>query len=134
MRYMLLIYTDPELWEREVGEQNLPRQHAEYGAYTEDLVKRGLFRSGDALQNASTATTVRIRNGQRLVTDGPFTETKEVLGGFYVIEARDLDEAIDIAARCPGARSGSMEVRPIWETAGQLNEQAREAQTTAAGG
>jgi hypothetical protein len=115
MRYALLIYTDNELWQREVGEQGGPREMAEYGTYTQELLQSGAMKGGEPLQPTSTATTVRLRNGQRLVTDGPFAETKEALGGFYLIEARDLDEAIELAAKCPGARSGAIEVRPIME-------------------
>jgi hypothetical protein len=115
MRYALLIYTDNDLWQREVGEQGSQQEMQGYGAFTDELVQRNLMRGGEPLQPTATATTVRIRQGQRLVTDGPFAETKEALGGFYLIEARDLDEAIEVAAKCPGARTGSMEVRPIME-------------------
>ena len=81
--------------------------------FTEDITKSGKNKGGNALQGIATATTVRVRNGKTTVTDGPFAETKEQLGGYYLVEAKDLDEAISIAARIPGARNGSIEVRPI---------------------
>jgi hypothetical protein len=115
MRYALLIYTDNDVWQREVGEQGSQQEMQDYGTFTNDLVQGNFMRGGEPLQPTATATTVRLRQGQRLVTDGPFAETKEALGGFYLIEARDLDEAIDVAAKCPGARTGSIEVRPIQE-------------------
>jgi hypothetical protein len=90
-------------------------QFQDYMAFTKDIVDRGIMRSGEALQPTATATTVRVRNGETLSTDGPFAETKEQLGGFYVVEAKDLDEAIEIAARIPDVRGGSIEVRPIME-------------------
>lgn len=111
MRYLLLIATepappDPEGWERMLRE---------YGAYTGWLQEQGLFQAADALQDVATATTVTTKGGTRVVTDGPFAETKELLGGYYVIDAPDLDTAIDAAARCPGAAVGSVEIRPIAE-------------------
>jgi hypothetical protein len=87
----------------------------EYLAYSQLLVQRGAMAGGEPLGPTTAATTIRLRGGQRLVTDGPFAETKEALGGFYVIDARDLDEAIELAAKCPGARAGSVEVRPVME-------------------
>ena len=113
MRYLLLIYT-PEL-DATVPDDVAAASHAAYGAFTADIKARGLFVAGEALTPTSTATTVRIVDGQTVTTDGPFAETKEALGGFYLIEARDLDEAIEAAARIPAAASGSIEVRPIWE-------------------
>jgi len=86
---------------------------ADYGAFTQSIIKSGNFKAGDALQPTSTATTVRVRDGKTLTTDGPFAETREQLGGYYLVEAKDLDEALAIAARIPGARVGSIEVRPI---------------------
>jgi len=85
----------------------------EYMDFTQSIVKSGNMRAGDALQPTSTATTVRVRDGKTTLTDGPFAETKEQLGGYYLVEAKDLDEASKIAARIPGARTGSVEVRPI---------------------
>jgi hypothetical protein len=87
----------------------------EYLAYTKWLIDRGVYKGGEALQPVQTATTVRIKDGRTLTTDGPFAETKEALGGFYLVEAKDLDEALDFAARCPGAKVGSIAVRPVME-------------------
>jgi hypothetical protein len=115
MRYALLIYTDSDQWQKEYADRPADAMHEAYNAYTHSLVESGAMKGGEALEQTSTATTVRLRGGQRLVTDGPFAETKEALGGFYLVEARDLDEAIELAAKCPGARTGSVEVRPIME-------------------
>jgi hypothetical protein len=87
----------------------------EYFSFTDAIRKSGHYLAGEALQPVSTATTVRVRNGRTATTDGPFAETKEQLGGFYLIEARDLNDAIQVAARIPSARMGSVEVRPIME-------------------
>ncbi|MBW3619484.1 MAG: YciI family protein [Actinobacteria bacterium] len=113
MRYLLLIYTDPDLAPStpEAMEADMGR----WFAYTEDLRNAGVHLAGEALQPATTATTVRVRNDETLTTDGPFAETKEVLGGFYLIDVADLDDALKWAAACPGAGYGSMEVRPIME-------------------
>ncbi len=89
------------------------RIHGDYWAFTESVKQSGHFRAGEALQPVSTATTVRVRDGKTLTTDGPFAETREQLGGFYLIEAANLDDAIGIAARIPSARIGSIEVRPL---------------------
>ena len=113
MQYALLIYTDSDQWQQEYADRPPDAMHNAYNAYTQSLIQSGAMRGGEALEPTSTATTVRLRGTQRLVTDGPFAETKEALGGFYVVEARDLDEAIELAARCPGAKTGSIEVRPI---------------------
>jgi len=113
MRYLLLIYT-PET--DEVPPDDVAAaSHAAYAAFTRDVKERGLFQAGEALTPTSTATTVRVVNGDTITTDGPFAETKEALGGFYLIEARDLDAAIETAAKIPAAAFGSIEVRPIWE-------------------
>jgi hypothetical protein len=88
---------------------------AAYNAFGEYVRSKDAFLGGEALEPTATATTVRVRDGQTLTTDGPFAETKEALGGYYLVEATDLDEAIDFAARIPGAQNGSIEVRPIWE-------------------
>jgi hypothetical protein len=117
MRYAILIY-DPETANPPSAPPPPDIEQAvrnEWGAYTEMLRERGHFLAGEALQPVTAATTVRITDGETITTDGPFAETKEALGGFYMIEARDLDEALELAARCPGARYGSIEVRPIWE-------------------
>jgi hypothetical protein len=86
---------------------------ADYGAFTQSIIQSGHFKAGDGLQPTTTATTVRVRDGKILTTDGPFAETREQLGGYYLIEAKDLDTAIGIAARIPGARAGAIEIRPI---------------------
>ncbi len=110
MQYMLLIYQNEAA---RPGEEQLAQVMQEYMAFTQDIVKAGKFKAGDPLELSNTATTVRVREGKTLTTDGPFAETKEQLGGYYIVEAKDLDEAIAIAARIPGARWGSIEVRPI---------------------
>jgi hypothetical protein len=112
MQYMLLIYEN-EAERSGMSPEERQRMFAEYGEFTKGIVASGHFKAGDALQPVTTATTVRVRSGKQLVTDGPFAETREQLGGYYLIEAKDLDEARGIAARIPGARSGSIEVRPL---------------------
>ena len=114
MRYALLIYASEQDWANQT-EEDSQAQFQEYMAFTKDIVDRGIYQSGEALQATATATTVRVRDGETLTTDGPFAETKEQLGGFYVVEAKDLDEAIELAARIPDVRNGSIEVRPIME-------------------
>ncbi len=109
MQYMLLIY-QPEL---KMNDEERGRFYQEYGAFTEGIVKNGNFKNGDPLEMPSTATTVRVRNGKTLLTDGPFAETKEQISGYYIVEARDLNEATEIASRIPSARFGGIEVRPI---------------------
>jgi hypothetical protein len=115
MQYLILIYDeqtanpspeppDPATWGPLMEE---------YNAYTKMLRDTGRWVAGEALQPVTTATTIRVRDGQTMTTDGPFAETKEALGGFYLVEARDLDEALEIGAACPGAKLGSIEVRPI---------------------
>jgi len=111
MQYALLIY-GPEATERPT-EEEIGAEIAAYDAFWQHISGLGAMRAGEALHPSSTATTVRVRDGQTLTTDGPFAETKEVLGGFYVVEAADLDEAIAYAALIPGAKDGSIEVRPI---------------------
>ncbi len=113
MQYMLLIYqSEAELAKLTDAEKGAFFQ--EYGPFTESLNKSGHFRAGAGLQPTATATTVRMRSGKRLVTDGPFAETKEQLGGYSIIEAKNLDEALSVAARNPLLRGGhSIEVRPI---------------------
>jgi hypothetical protein len=113
MRYLLLIYS-PESDETP-SDDVAAASHAAYAAFTADIKARGLFQAGEALSPTSTATTVRIVDGEIVATDGPFAETKEALGGFYLIDARDLDEAIEVAAKIPAAAFGSIEIRPIWE-------------------
>jgi len=113
MRYMFLIYTDEAM----VGEPD-PEAFAAHVRFTRDAIAAGAYVTCDALQPSATATTVRVREGKTVVSDGPFAETREVLGGYYVLECSDLDEAIERAARIPPARHGSIEVRPIAEIAG----------------
>jgi hypothetical protein len=114
MRYLCLIYDE----EKKLGAMSKSESDAfmgEYFAFTEGIRKSGHYLAGEALQPIQTATTVRVRNGKVSATDGPFAETKEQLGGFYLIEARDLNDAIQIASKIPSARLGSIEVRPIME-------------------
>ncbi len=114
MRYALLIYADEKAWESVPHEQ----QHAiyqEYEKFAQELEERGVMRGGDQLADSPAATTVRVRDGQRLVTDGPFAEAKEQLWGDFLVEVDDLDTAIELASKIPGARHGSVEVRPIIE-------------------
>ena len=112
MQYMLLIYGDDSSWETLTAEQQR-EIGAAYFAFTEELRVAGKMVAGDALQPTSTATSVRVRGGETLTTDGPFAETKEVLGGYYLIEVDGLDEALEWAAKLPGAAYGSIEVRPV---------------------
>lgn len=112
MQYLLLIYGS----EREWAKKPVPEQtaiHREYRQLIQELVESGKFLAGDQLHPSSTATTVRVRNAKRVLTDGPFAESKEHLGGFFLVEVKDLDEALAIAVRIPSARDGSIEVRPI---------------------
>jgi hypothetical protein len=109
---MLLIYND-ETQVPKPGDPRGPVIFKEYGEFTEGIRKSGNFIAGAPLQPTSTATTVRVRDGKRLVTDGPFAETREQLGGYYLVEAKNLDEAIGFAAGIPGAKDGSIEVRPV---------------------
>jgi hypothetical protein len=110
MQYLLMIYAN----EAEHAKLDQAKMYEEYGAFTQGIVKSGNFKGADRLRPVSTATTVRVRDGKTLTTDGPFAETREQLGGYYLIEAKDLDEALAIAAKIPSARHGSIEVRPIW--------------------
>ena len=117
MQYMLLIYdNEAEMAANRKGATDV--MMAEYREFTDSILKSGNMKAGDALQPTSTATCVRIRNGKTLTTDGPFAETKEQLGGYYLIDAKDLDEATKIAARIPSAKSGTVEVRPVRVFAG----------------
>jgi hypothetical protein len=113
MQYMLLIYDDEKQWAK-IPEAEQGAIFQEYMDFTQSIVKSGHFRAGDALQPTSTATTVTLKNGKPLSTDGPFAETKEQLGGYYLVEAKDLDEAMAIAARIPSVKvGGKIEVRPV---------------------
>ena len=110
MQYLLLIYQSesaaPTGAERE-------KMMQDYGAFTQGIIQSGNFKAGDGLQPVSTATTVRVRDGKPIVTDGPFAETREALMGYYLVEAKDLDEATAMAARIPSAKFGSIEIRPV---------------------
>jgi hypothetical protein len=112
MRYLCLIYDD-ETKMNAARATNGDALMKEYGAFTEGIKKNGKYVAGEALHPVSSATTIRVRNGKTSTTDGPFAETKEQLGGFYLIDATDLNEALQIAAKIPSARSGSIEVRPV---------------------
>jgi hypothetical protein len=111
MKYMLLIYADEQAWTE-------PERQQCYGESTNlahTLKARGQYLAANPLQSVATATSVRVREGKRLVTDGPFAETREQLGGYFLVEAKNLDEAINIAGQIPGARKGTVEIRPLVE-------------------
>jgi len=114
MKYALLIYGD-ESAQASTPEEQMAQVMKEYMEFTAAINESGHNLGGEALDSTSTATTVRVRDGETLVTDGPFAETKEALGGFYLIEAADLDQATEIAARLPGSWYGSVEIRPLWD-------------------
>ena len=114
MKYLLLIYgddTDP----MDPAAPEFQETFQAYQSFTDEIDGRGIHVGSNALQGVSTATTVRVRDDEILITDGPFAETKEQLGGYYLVDCADLDEALEVAAKIPGAKSGSIEVRPIWE-------------------
>ena len=113
MRYLLLIAEEEPV--TLPSEADWATMMDEYRAYTRWLKERGWYGGGEALQPASTATTVSVRDGQRIVTDGPFAETKETLGGYYLLEVENLDDAIEAAVECPGASHGTIELRPVAE-------------------
>lgn len=112
MKYLCLIYGIEQDWEK-LPKAQMDAIMEEYGTFSDDLAKSGKMLGGEALEPVHTATTVRVRNGKTVTTDGPFAETKEQLGGFYLIDATDLNDAIQIAARIPEARTGCVEVRPV---------------------
>src|SRR3954447_26944893 len=112
MQYMLLIY-ESEAAVAGMNPDVRGEMMAEYRTFTRGIVASGHFKAGDALQGIATATNVRVRDGRTVTTDGPFAETREQLGGYYIVDAKDLDEAIAIAARIPGAATGTIEVRPV---------------------
>ena len=112
MQYLLMIYDEEKLWTT-MSESERGKLLADYGTFTKQIVASGHFKGGNPLQPTSTATTIRVRDGKSLTTHGPFAETREQLGGYYLIEAKDLDEATAIAARIPSERIGCVEVRPI---------------------
>jgi hypothetical protein len=114
MKYMLLIHDEEQAWGK-LSESDRNAMYAEYGQFGQSIQASGNYVAGAQLHPTSSATSVRLRDGKRLVTDGPFAETREQLGGYYLVEAKDLDEAIGIAARIPSARFGTIEVRPVVE-------------------
>jgi hypothetical protein len=113
VQYLLLIYNNEAEYAK-VDAQTNNKILGEYQSFTQSIIQSGNFKAADRLQPTATATTVRVRDGKTLTTDGPFAETREQLGGYYLIEAKDIDAAIAIAARIPTARYGSIEVRPVW--------------------
>jgi hypothetical protein len=121
VKYMLLICRDEQVWDR-LSLTERQQVYADTLAVSEELTTRGQYLGGFPLHPSSSATSVRVRNGKRLVTDGPFAETREQLGGYMLIDAKDLDEAIGIAARIPMARKGTVEVRPVIEIPGLPTE------------
>jgi hypothetical protein len=114
VRYLMMICTD-EQWYAAQGAEDLAGFTREYAAWVEQAAERGVLQGGERLRPTSDSTTVRVRDGETLTSDGPFAETKEQIGGYFVVDCKDLDEAIELAARLPGARHGAIEVRPIWE-------------------
>jgi len=112
MRYMLLIYSKESDWTA-LSEKDRGQMFAEYGAFTEGIRKSGHYEKGDPLEASTTATTVRVQNGKTVTTDGPFAETREQLGGYYIVDVPNLDAALKWAAKCPGAGHGTCEVRPL---------------------
>jgi hypothetical protein len=112
MQYLLLIYGEEKAW-TEMSDAERNRMYGEYMTFTADIKQSGHWIGGNPLQPVHTATTVRVRDGKVSTTDGPFAETHEQLGGYYLVEAKDLDEATRLAARVPGAKLGSIEVRPV---------------------
>jgi hypothetical protein len=116
MQYILLIYEN-EAEAKGRSKEDGQRIYGEYMAFTASVKESGHMRAGEPLESSSTATTVRVKGGKTVRTDGPFAETREQLGGFYVVEAKDLDEAVGIAARIPASKTGSVEVRPIMKMA-----------------
>jgi len=114
MRYALLIANDEVAYEAR-SPKEAQATLAEYGAWVEEMGKRGVLQGGERLRPTTEATTVRVQDSETLTTDGPFAETKEQIGGFFLVDCKDLDEAIEVAAKLPGAKHGTIEVRPIWE-------------------
>jgi len=114
MRYALLICTDETAMEA-VSPEEAEASMQRYLAFGEEMGRRGVLQGGERLRPTTDATTVRVRDGEVVTSDGPFAETKEQIGGFYLVDCKDLDEAIEVAAKIPGAQVGTIEVRPIWE-------------------
>lgn len=121
MQYMILIYGDEKNFAMMANDSEAMKQmYAAFTAYGSDMRGAGVLRAGAELKPTHTATTVRVKNGKTVTTDGPFAETKEQLGGYYIIDVPNLDEAVKWAARCPAAQGGSIEVRPVGVTAGMV--------------
>ena len=114
MRYLMLICTD-ESADEATSPAEAEASMAEYGKFMEEMGKRGALQGGERLRPTTDATTVRVRDGETLTSDGPFAETKEQVGGYFVVDCKDLDEAIEVASKLPSARHGKIEVRPVWE-------------------
>ena len=114
MRYLCLIYDNEKAWQQ-MSEADMQKGMAEYNAFTQSIKKSGNYVGGEALQPTTTAASVRVRNGKVSTTDGPYVETKEQLGGYYLITAKDLKDAVQVASQIPGAKHGTVEVRPIME-------------------
>ena len=113
MKYMLLLFAS-EAAQQAASKADTDEMHAAYGAYTQAMIKAGVMGGGERLKPSTSATTVRISGGKTKVVNGPYAESKEPLGGYYIVEAPDLDAALSWAARCPAASHGAVEVRPIW--------------------
>ena len=114
MRYLMLICEDEKAMLSADPDQG-SAMLAEYGVFGQQMTERGVLTGGERLRPSTDATSVQVRDGEVLATDGPFAETKEQIGGFYLVDCKDLDDAIDVASKIPGARVGTIEVRPIWE-------------------
>jgi hypothetical protein len=114
MQYLLLIYGAESAW-NSLPQAEAMKMSQAFGEFTQSIIASGNYKGGNRLHDVDKATTVRVQNGKKLVTDGPFAETKEQLGGYYLIDAKNLDEATEIAARIPSAAFGSIEVRPVFE-------------------
>ena len=112
MKYLLTIYDDESMW-GDAQPGDVTAMMDGYRTFGEEVHGNGAFVAGEALESVSTATTVRVKDGERVVTDGPFAETKEQLGGYYIVDAKDLAQAVEAASRIPGAKSGAVEVRPL---------------------
>jgi hypothetical protein len=120
MQYLLMVYVNEASWPK-MSKAEQEQGMAAYGAYTEALNKAGVLKGSNRLQPVSTATTVRLANGKPQVLDGPYVDSKEQVGGYYLIDVADLDAAISWASRCPGASHGIVEVRPIWSMQSDLS-------------
>jgi hypothetical protein len=130
MKYLCLIYENEKNWETTPPAESEAIMN-EYFAFTADIQRNGKLVASEALQPTQTATTVRVRNGKVSTTDGPFVETKEQLGGFYLIEAKDLNDAIQVAAKIPSARTGAIEVRPVVDFSAEAAKREQAAGATA---